>query len=524
MTLPTITMPTSRSLRFAPAILGVVALTLFGQQQMTFEHTPKPQGDPATLRQALEKDLANVSNHEKYIAVIFAEARQKGERWPMLPELHTAYENWIRQNPRLPAVHWGLGQVKYLERNPDAAGDYQAAIQCDPNFARAYESLATFYYDHGDQAHRAEVLRKAMELDPTNSTSAEQYALSLGSSSLELFRKAVEDHDARFANADSLYLINKLQDEVPEAERQSLLERACKKYASQPNPLGMSGIPMKALFELYAVQDPSKALEFARERQKYQTAFKQWVAVVAYQEKLVQAGQLMAAGKFAEVSALLGELKAPWSLDVTPLELAKAQASAGAGDTSKAYRSLLTATATAPNKPLLTALNRCGQELGKTSSQIKDDLWNLRTASARPFQDFELEQYPSLEKHSSKETRGKVVLVNFWFPTCIPCRDEFPRLQALYDKYKSRGFTIQAVNIVSSDSVRVYPLMKAYNYPIFKSPADGWSKEVYGVQSAPTNYLLDTTGRIVATPAVYNNQLQRRLELQIEALLEKAGR
>jgi thiol-disulfide isomerase/thioredoxin len=36
----------------------------------------------------------------------------------------------------------------------------------------------------------------------------------------------------------------------------------------------------------------------------------------------------------------------------------------------------------------------------------------------------------NLEMHA-----GKPILVNFWFPSCPPCRAEMPDLQAAYDKY-----------------------------------------------------------------------------------------
>jgi len=43
--------------------------------------------------------------------------------------------------------------------------------------------------------------------------------------------------------------------------------------------------------------------------------------------------------------------------------------------------------------------------------------------------------------------KGQVVLLNFWATWCGPCREEMPRLQALYDKYKSLGFTLVGVNV-----------------------------------------------------------------------------
>src|SRR6266498_724733 len=41
---------------------------------------------------------------------------------------------------------------------------------------------------------------------------------------------------------------------------------------------------------------------------------------------------------------------------------------------------------------------------------------------------------------------GSVVLVNLWATWCPPCREEMPTLQAFYEKHRSEGFVLVAIN------------------------------------------------------------------------------
>ncbi|MET0583338.1 MAG: redoxin domain-containing protein, partial [Candidatus Binatia bacterium] len=43
---------------------------------------------------------------------------------------------------------------------------------------------------------------------------------------------------------------------------------------------------------------------------------------------------------------------------------------------------------------------------------------------------------PDGKKISLKDFRGKVVLLNFWASWCVPCREEMPAMEKLYQEYK----------------------------------------------------------------------------------------
>ena len=46
-----------------------------------------------------------------------------------------------------------------------------------------------------------------------------------------------------------------------------------------------------------------------------------------------------------------------------------------------------------------------------------------------------------------RQNAGKVVVVDFWATTCIPCRKEMPNLVAMHQKYAKSGFAAITVSV-----------------------------------------------------------------------------
>jgi cytochrome c biogenesis protein CcmG/thiol:disulfide interchange protein DsbE len=50
------------------------------------------------------------------------------------------------------------------------------------------------------------------------------------------------------------------------------------------------------------------------------------------------------------------------------------------------------------------------------------------------------------------ELRGQIVVVNFWASWCIPCHDEAPDLEAVWEAYRDRGVVM--VGVAYTDTER----------------------------------------------------------------------
>lgn len=77
-----------------------------------------------------------------------------------------------------------------------------------------------------------------------------------------------------------------------------------------------------------------------------------------------------------------------------------------------------------------------------------------------------------------EQTKGKVLLINFWATWCPPCIAELPDLQELYNKYKDNSNIIFLFATTDSNAT-VTTFMEKYNYTI----------PTYYIQSAPPKQL-----------------------------------
>lgn len=106
------------------------------------------------------------------------------------------------------------------------------------------------------------------------------------------------------------------------------------------------------------------------------------------------------------------------------------------------------------------------------------------------------------------ETKGKVVLIDFWASWCGPCRRENPNLVSAYHKYKNKkfqsgkGFTIFSVSLDRDEtSWKKGVASDKLEWPYHVSDLKGWYSKaaaIYGVRSIPGNFLIDGKGIIIA--------------------------
>lgn len=93
---------------------------------------------------------------------------------------------------------------------------------------------------------------------------------------------------------------------------------------------------------------------------------------------------------------------------------------------------------------------------------------------------------------------GKPVVINFWGPSCVPCRDEFPLLEAKAAEHAADGLTI--VGVLTDDPIepaRAFVDEYGGTWQTVVDP-DKAIKTAYRVAARPQTYFVDGAGVIRA--------------------------
>jgi peroxiredoxin len=117
--------------------------------------------------------------------------------------------------------------------------------------------------------------------------------------------------------------------------------------------------------------------------------------------------------------------------------------------------------------------------------------------------------------------KGNVVMVNFWASWCVPCRQEMPHLQALYDRYNSLGFELLAVNVESDlGDARKWLEETPVTFPVLFDPKNEVSKQ-YKVVSMPSTVLIGRDGTMRFIHHGYKPGYENEYQTQVRALLRE---
>ena len=493
-------------------------------------------GAAALFRKAIELDPRYVEAHDQFIqttemaAYAYDPAKRSGDEAAQKQAsatLKTLYEGWAKAHPDVAVYEWALAKLAGKDWNA-AERHLTRAVAISPAFARPYQDLSLIAELRGDNASRIAYLKKAADLNPGDASYFFYYASAMKSvdpaASVTLLQEVARKFPGTERGAQGLYWAAYETQNVD--AKIAIYDRLKAEFA--PEKFSWSESGMSDFFDLLTGVAPDKAAALATEmlgRITSKSEQKSWSDLGAYATALSESAALRAKGDGKGAVQRLEAVKPPPSYrDQAPLVMARALALRAAGDVAGAYHTLAAAAAKTPTEALLATLTLLGRAFEKAPAAIEADLWQLREAAAKPAPAFTLPDYPDRKSVSLADYRGKVVLLNFWYPSCGPCRGEFPTLQRVLDKYKDRGFEILSLNVLPEEKAFVMPYLSKNRFTFRALETDtDWAEKTYGARGYPTNLLIDADGRIMFKPGIIRSpREQRTFELQIEALLARA--
>lgn len=136
--------------------------------------------------------------------------------------------------------------------------------------------------------------------------------------------------------------------------------------------------------------------------------------------------------------------------------------------------------------------------IGILAASFRRDPRDIRSGSVgKAAPAFTLERLDGPGQLSLSDYQGRVVIINFWASWCVPCKQENPALNAVWERYRSSADFVM-IGIVFQDSVdaaREYTRLMGNTWPSVLDP-DGRTAFAYGVFGIPETYFITPDGQV----------------------------
>ncbi len=184
----------------------------------------------------------------------------------------------------------------------------------------------------------------------------------------------------------------------------------------------------------------------------------------------------------------------------------------------------------ASRKYKLKIIDTANLEAGFVLIKISDEEYNENVKNTPQPKESEFfktgDKFPNFKekdiegnKFSLKELKGKIVVINFWFVNCSPCRNEIPHLNELVSKHANdSSIVFLAFCLDDKDMVKEFLKNQSFKYHQFYNMR--YFTAALGVKSYPTHVVLDKNGKITHHSTGYSMATIPWLEKAIVSLAE----
>ena len=117
-------------------------------------------------------------------------------------------------------------------------------------------------------------------------------------------------------------------------------------------------------------------------------------------------------------------------------------------------------------------------------------------------QDFEVELFDGRRFRLSEQYADNVVVVNFWYPSCPPCREEMPEFQRVWEELEGEPVRFMGLFVPrgfdTEDTAREFVAELGLTFD-FATDHEETIATAYGIEFYPTTWFIDRGGKVAAT-------------------------
>jgi len=128
-------------------------------------------------------------------------------------------------------------------------------------------------------------------------------------------------------------------------------------------------------------------------------------------------------------------------------------------------------------------------------------IWKVAHGSGTTAQpkNFDLARLDGRGKIELASLKGKVVVLNFMASWCVPCGQEAPEIERLWQQYRSKGVLVLGVDTAdASEDARAFVRKHKLTYPVVRSVGYSlWGP--YGLTGVPETRVIDRNGKYAKT-------------------------
>ncbi len=105
---------------------------------------------------------------------------------------------------------------------------------------------------------------------------------------------------------------------------------------------------------------------------------------------------------------------------------------------------------------------------------------------------------PAGQSVSLAQLHGHPVVLNIWASWCVPCTDEAPILQSIWNRYRSQGVYVLGVDVkdLTGDALGFHN-QYGLTFPTVRD-GEGNIEGPYGTTGVPESFIIDRNGKIAA--------------------------